>query len=809
MKMRKEESESFRIGPIEVTRVGKVISMKNVGTDSDNSDLIKGLTKEYQNNRKRMDDLVKEIRELVSQCNPIEILKYAYENFIDSTGGIPSEVQLTSEQVFIGRELEYIQSVLVSSENNYSSLVSEEESRDTFIKISEKINELYMLSQYYFIYRIAELKSNDSLELVSEQEQFLIEAQQTMFVRGDRYTVYEIPHISELLKPHNDEFVKLYGITADDFTNGLSNIMKSLLSYNPIMDKAFGAEFDFISYVMNAYEEYLKFEEEEVEKGNVKSMKEMVEEFRNRNPVRFDLSNVDAYTRFDLQKVTNWPIKLLRDLSFGLNENKDFYNSEYAGYPLIELPVFQKPFININDKFYCFDYYNLFDNIYRVVQKTIKKVDPAYGDTWQSRQMEVTEDMAKSLFEKLLPGCKIYTSNYYPKNKSLKQLNENDLLVIYDDNLIIVEVKAGSYTYRAPILDIESHIKSLKTLVEVATNQAERTLDYLKSSDTVKLYNKDKSEKCEISYGDYSDVTLMSLTLDNFNEFASKIEKLKFLNVNKNAMAISIDDFRVYSEYFDSPIEFLHYLKQRKLSSQDKSLYLNDELDHLGLYIEHNWYHETFDKDMNRIIKPYGYREKLDIYFSSLINNGLETEKPKQYIPAEIKKIINFLDKSNLKNRVKLGMFLLDFSSEGRSNLNDGILSALKRQSEIKRMVQLVLSGETPICIFFHQHGIESMSDIEIKDYTFATMLQMGDQYRIELNLYYDKFNEIENIKFEFYSYKDIPSERISKLKEMASELSELRIIRYKKDNGTNKIGRNEICPCGSGKKYKKCHGKR
>ena len=226
MKMRKEESESFRIGPIEVTRVGKVISMKNVGTDSDNSDLIKGLTKEYQNNRKRMDDLVKEIRELVSQCNPIEILKYAYENFIDSTGGIPSEVQLTSEQVFIGRELEYIQSVLVSSENNYSSLVSEEESRDTFIKISEKINELYMLSQYYFIYRIAELKSNDSLELVSEHEQFLIEAQQTMFVRGDRYTVYEIPHITELLKPHNDEFVKLYGITEDDFTNGLSNIMK-------------------------------------------------------------------------------------------------------------------------------------------------------------------------------------------------------------------------------------------------------------------------------------------------------------------------------------------------------------------------------------------------------------------------------------------------------------------------------------------------------------------------------------------------------------------------------------------------------
>lgn len=42
----------------------------------------------------------------------------------------------------------------------------------------------------------------------------------------------------------------------------------------------------------------------------------------------------------------------------------------------------------------------------------------------------------------------------------------------------------------------------------------------------------------------------------------------------------------------------------------------------------------------------------------------------------------------------------------------------------------------------------------------------------------------------------------------MASKLSELRIIRYKRENGTNKIGRNEICPCESDKKYKRCHGK-
>jgi preprotein translocase subunit SecA len=27
------------------------------------------------------------------------------------------------------------------------------------------------------------------------------------------------------------------------------------------------------------------------------------------------------------------------------------------------------------------------------------------------------------------------------------------------------------------------------------------------------------------------------------------------------------------------------------------------------------------------------------------------------------------------------------------------------------------------------------------------------------------------------------------------------------RDDSGNKIGRNDLCPCGSGKKYKKCHG--
>lgn len=43
----------------------------------------------------------------------------------------------------------------------------------------------------------------------------------------------------------------------------------------------------------------------------------------------------------------------------------------------------------------------------------------------------------------------------------------------------------------------------------------------------------------------------------------------------------------------------------------------------------------------------------------------------------------------------------------------------------------------------------------------------------------------------------------VEKRKEIAKEYKESKIVRNE-----NKVGRNDACPCGSGKKYKKCCGK-
>jgi preprotein translocase subunit SecA len=52
---------------------------------------------------------------------------------------------------------------------------------------------------------------------------------------------------------------------------------------------------------------------------------------------------------------------------------------------------------------------------------------------------------------------------------------------------------------------------------------------------------------------------------------------------------------------------------------------------------------------------------------------------------------------------------------------------------------------------------------------------------------------------------------KVEIMSERAAEKKELKAVKTGLDRpaaGKKQVGRNDPCPCGSGKKYKKCHGK-
>jgi len=455
---------------------------------------------------------------------------------------------------------------------------------------------------------------------------------------------------------------------------------------------------------------------------------------------------------------------------------------------------------------YGFDYYTLFDNFYRAIQKAIFTLKPEYKITWKERQCLASENIVKSLFLKLLPGATAYNGNFYPVGNSLKQMNENDLLIIYKNCLFVIEVKAGSFPATPPINDFNAHIKAYTTLVQKADSQCSRTIKYIKNHQPAPFYDIDKQDKFEIeSITEFDEIYSFSVTVDNFNAFAAKAEKLNFITLSSKTIVISYDDLLAYENYFNSPIYFLHYLKQRKLAIDIPQIAMNDELDHLGMYIAHNMYSITASEfPAEYKINWNGFRKDLDNYFCNLYLPELEAIKPEQNIPKEIMEIIGVLEAGISNDKIEVAHFLLNMSSEGKDDFCKAIHRAVRRQSEIGRMIVMSAFGEIKYCLFIEIPGIKVLSGEERQEYVLSAILSDVSMPIMWIDLKYDKDGNLLDAKGKECRYSDIPADDIYRLKELSIKYAKSRIESYQRQEHT-KVGRNDPCPCGSGKKYKKC----
>lgn len=201
--------------------------------------------------------------------------------------------------------------------------------------------------------------------------------------------------------------------------------------------------------------------------------------------------------------------------------------------------------------------------------------DQGYTNKWSDIQKEASESIVARKFQNLLPGADVYIGNYYPVGTSLKQMDENDIIVVYDNVVIVIEVKAGSFTYTPAITDLSAHKGSFGDLIEKADFQCSRTLKYIVDHDQAIFYEENKQIKFSLheAYKMYA----FCVTVDNFDVFEAKIEKTKLFDVADGTIAISLDDLDVYEEHFNDPLCFLHYLKQRKDATRLKHLMLNGE----------------------------------------------------------------------------------------------------------------------------------------------------------------------------------------------------------------------------------------
>jgi hypothetical protein len=370
-----------------------------------------------------------------------------------------------------------------------------------------------------------------------------------------------------------------------------------------------------------------------------------------------------------------------------------------------------------------------------------------------------------------------------------------------------VEVKAGAFTYTPPATDFPAYIASLKNLVFNPAEQGKRFIEYLESADVVDLFDSNHNEIGKISKNDFEHITICAVTLDQFTELAAQAQHLKKIGIDVSGYPvwpISIDDLRVYADIFGNPLVFLHFVEQRMRAFRSDLIQTEDELDHLGLYLKHNVYTKYAENlDFNGRMIWHGYRTDIDHFFTKKLHDPNTTCLLKQNMPTRLKEIIDFLSTSNITSCRKVSSMLLDCGGQWRDNIASGINDVLNQQSSTRRPKPLSTYGDIKITLFCWQKGLLDRNKELALDHTRTAMLVTQDDVRLLVELIYDTNGTLVNIYFEFLTLNGIPVADLKRLEDKAEKLRRQRIDNAKKQRG--KIGNNEPCPCGSGKKYKKC----
>lgn len=444
-----------------------------------------------------------------------------------------------------------------------------------------------------------------------------------------------------------------------------------------------------------------------------------------------------------------------------MGEDKDFWVAGmYAGWPLRVTPLRKRPFIRLDNRYYCFDLLNLFDNIYRKIENLILQKKPGSRESWNAIRKETSEKLSLGYLASMLPRAKVFSPVYYGK---LGSRIETDGIIIYDDVLLIVEVKSGALDTNSPFLDFDKHQQKLVELIESPATQAKRFREILTANNEIEIFDGNHRNSLfltKLQVGSFRKIYQCTVSVDNLTHLTARARKLVSLGIQVHTSAnwsVSLDDLRVYAELFESPLQFLHFLEQRELAEESELVELNDELDHQGLYLKKNNYSrhaiELMEgKNPSRIFWD-SFTQEIDDYFNKLfMEKDVVHAKPNQEMPEKIRGIITCLEEQQKPGRVRVACFLLDGADDYRKTLEDGILRTLQRQAEVKRLNPFFIGGEMCVSCFCLNQNLKLPNKDWREDYVKYRLLESGHDEALVLILQFTKSTNLTDVSFEFVS---------------------------------------------------------
>ncbi len=472
-------------------------------------------------------------------------------------------------------------------------------------------------------------------------------------LRGRRYQVLEEEFLAFLLGPHDAALRKCYGMAATEIAEGVQSIadtmrtgfsdatermVRGIGSAGP--DGPESASAETVAEVMGAYDDMLN--------GGI--------------------CNMSRHAKLKPE--------VLEDLSFAPGENEEFLaEGPLRGTPLRTLPALVKPGIRLGDEYYVTDGQFVRDVAYRAIQRGLLARDRSYREEWNRRQKRMLEEALPKILASQFEGATVHQSVFY-KEAATGKWAESDLVVVFEDVLLVVEAKAGGMAMASPAQDFDRHMASVERLIVDAHRQCRRFLEYLASGSRMPIYRLEDGEHrkvAETALGDFRKVLPIGLTVESFSPFSSclnDVEAAEPLLGRHAFMSMSVDDLFVLKRFLPTGGELFHYLAVRQEAGAVARAMLMDETEYLGAYIERN----RFDGELRRQAETAGFvvwnafADIVDRYFEG--ENAGAGPVPRQEYPRELAAVLRMLDRKRPRGWLAMDAAIRNLAGVARERLS-------------------------------------------------------------------------------------------------------------------------------------------
>jgi hypothetical protein len=800
--------ESYNLGPFSMTRYGRYVQFQNNMSDSQMDVFQKRLADLHEHVVAEINKVVAEIVSVATSYDPVELLTRGFHRIIQEN--LDNKEPESSKAEGALRLVDYVQCIIVS---NPPTLPYQKLTDDAFARLDDLVQSLFEKLQTQFV--LTEYAHGKTSGLVedADRDSFIVHAQlHWCYVRGKRYQVHEIPLLKLLLLPHSDLFLRNLGIPADRIIDNLDRILKSL-TFGPFQSVSAMNEFQAKS--LAEIDRRVRCDPSFERLMPPEQMKAVCDDNRWAAWAEQCLNNLFGDGLFAVDKYCDLPDTLLRELALAPGEDKAFSAAgEYAGWPFRNWPIFSHPFLSHKGNYYCFDLHSLFDNIYRNLYRSLIRLAADQSHTrqeWNNVQKVVTEALPLDLLLKLMPDATVYRGVYYRHavgETSAKQWCEVDGIVVYLDSIFVVEVKAGSLTPTPPMQNAEEYLNSIGELVEKPAKQGCRFLSFLESLEQCDIFDEKHKKIASLKKDAFFQKVILAVTVDGFTQVSANVQELADVGLNLGdhpIWSISIDDLMVYSESFDNPLLFLHFVRMRMEAFKRHDMTALDELDHLGLYLEFNNYSSVVDDFSPKTnIMWNGYTDRIDELFYKKLGDPAQSTVLYQHMPTLLFEIVQLLGQSSAEDRSVAARKLLDAEERIRRQTEEGISNWMAGKPGLAGKGLLHMIGSCRFSILCNWNDLPSEERKKEAEWrTKAIMVKHSEQDRCLICLTYDRQHKLSNVSPRLFRSLDILPEEHTSLLGFAEQEGTRRVSKHVAEHGT--IGRNEQCPCGSGLKYKKC----